>query len=94
MKSSTRSAAFALLLAVIHPHRAIAQEKLSGDTLRITRAAGAIRIDGDLSDEGWKASRPVTTWYEVNPGDNTEPGVRNVGRIAYDDHFFYASFEF
>ena len=94
MKSSPRSAVFALLLAVTRPHPAIAQEKLSGDTLQIFRTAGVIKIDGDLSDEGWKNAKPVTTWYEVNPGDNTEPAVRNVGRVAYDDHFFYASFEF
>lgn len=94
MKSTTRSALVALLLALIHPHRLVAQEKLAGDTLQISRTAGPVKIDGDLSDEGWKAAKPVTTWYEVNPGDNTEPAVKNVGRIAYDDHFFYASFEF
>lgn len=94
MKTTTRSAVFALLLAVSRPHTAIGQERLSGDTLQISRTSGSIKIDGDLSDEGWKGARPVTTWYEVNPGDNTEPGVRNVGRIAYDEHFFYASFEF
>src|SRR5439155_7161746 len=27
-------------------------------------------------------------------GDNTPPKVRNVGRIAYDDRFLYAAFEF
>jgi len=94
MKSTTRSAVLALLFAALGPRASTAQEKLSGDTLLISRTTGSIRIDGDLSDEGWKASKPVTTWYEVNPGDNTEPGVGNVGRIAYDDHFFYASFEF
>lgn len=94
MKSTTRSALLALLFTAIRPHPAIAQERLSGDTLQISRTAGPIRIDGDLSDEGWKSAKPVTTWYEVNPGDNTEPGVGNVGRIAYDEHFFYASFEF
>lgn len=94
MKSTTRSALIALLLAVLRPPTALAQERLSGDTLQISRASGPIKIDGDLSDEGWKASRAVTTWYETNPADNTEPAVRNVGRLAYDDHSFYASFEF
>jgi hypothetical protein len=40
------------------------------------------------------AVKPVTTWYEVNPGGNTPPKVRHVGRIAYDDRFLYAAFEF
>jgi hypothetical protein len=62
--------------------------------IAIHRAAGPIAIDGDLSDEGWKGALRVDTWYEVNPGDNTPPKVKNVGYLAYDDKFFYAGFEF
>ena len=58
------------------------------------RASGPIKVDGDLSDPGWQGATKITTWYETNPGDNVEPKVRNVGRIAYDDRFFYAGFEF
>ena len=76
------------------PHALLAQSSLAGETLHIARATGAIKIDGNLSDEGWHGVTPVTTWYEVNPGDNTPPKVRNVGRIAYDDRFLYAAFEF
>ena len=77
------------------PTRALlAQPRMAGETLNISRTAGSIKIDGDVSDEGWRTATPVTTWYEANPGDNTPPKVRNVGRIAYDDHFLYASFEF
>src|SRR5436190_21519078 len=71
-----------------------AQSRPAGETLHVTRATGAIKIDGNLSDEAWQAVTPVTTWYEANPGDNTPPKVRNVGRVAYDDHFLYAAFEF
>ena len=53
MKSTTRSAVLALLFAALGPRASIAQEKLSGDTLQISRISGPIRIDGDLSDEGW-----------------------------------------
>jgi hypothetical protein len=67
---------------------------LSGESIRISRAPGPITIDGDLSDPGWRGVTVVEKWYEVNPGDNAEPKVRNVGRIAYDDRFFYAGFEF
>ncbi|MFI5183407.1 MAG: DUF5916 domain-containing protein [Vicinamibacteria bacterium] len=62
--------------------------------LEIKRAAGPINIDGDLSDEGWRDAVPVETWFETNPGDNTPPKVKSVGRLAYDDRFFYAAFEF
>ena len=30
----------------------------------------------------------------MNPGDNVEPQIRNVGYLTYDDRFFYAGFEF
>lgn len=94
MKTSTRIAVAFLLFVFAQSHALLAQSGMAGETLRISRAAGAIKIDGDLSDEGWKGTEPVTTWYEANPGDNTPPQVRNVGRIAYDDRFLYAAFEF
>jgi hypothetical protein len=90
---STRITLF-LLFALGQSPALLAQTRLAGETLRITRTTGSIRIDGSLTDEGWQRVTPVTTWYEVNPGDNTPPRVRNVGRIAYDDDFLYAAFEF
>jgi len=82
-------------LALIAPTEpAHAQSSLAGDTFHITRAAGPIVIDGDLSDEGWRNATRVEKWYEVNPGDNTEPAVKNVGYVTYDDRFFYVAFEF
>jgi hypothetical protein len=71
-----------------------AQSALSGDAIHISRAAGSISIDGDLSDEGWRGATRVDKWYEVNPGDNVEPQVHNVGYLTYDERFFYAGFEF
>ena len=71
-----------------------AQSALSGEPIRISRAAGPIVVDGDLSDEGWRNAARIDKWYEVNPGDNVEPKVRNVGYLTYDDRFFYAGFEF
>src|SRR4051812_655931 len=94
MKSITRIAVAAFSFVLTQSHAVLAQSGTAGETLQISRAMGAIKIDGDLSDEGWKATVPVTTWYEANPGDNTPPKVRNVGRIAYDERFLYAAFEF
>jgi hypothetical protein len=71
-----------------------AQSALSGDTIHISRTTGSIVVDGDLSDEGWRNATRVDKWYETQPGDNIEPKVRNVGYLTYDDHFFYAAFEF
>ena len=73
---------------------AAAQTSPRGQTYAITRANGPITIDGDLSDAGWKDALRIERWYEINPGDNTEPRVRNVGYLTFDDKFFYAAFEF
>jgi hypothetical protein len=91
MKPITRLAAAVLLFVFAQSHLLLAQSSLSGETLHIVRATATIKIDGNLSDEGWQAVKPVTTRYEVD--DNTPPKLRNVGRIAYDDRFLYAAFE-
>jgi hypothetical protein len=56
---------------------------------RIQKAAGAIEVDGDLSDEGWKGALEVSKFYEIRPGDNTEPKVKTVAWAAYDERFLY-----
>jgi Domain of unknown function (DUF5916) len=71
-----------------------AQSALSGEPIHISRAHGSITVDGDLSDEGWRNATRVEKWYETQPGDNVEPKVHNVGYLTYDDHFFYAGFQF
>ena len=80
----------AAMLATTSAH---AQSSLAGETIHITRATGAIAIDGDLSDEGWRTATRVEKWYEVNPGDNTEPSVKSLALVTYDDRFFYVAFQ-
>jgi hypothetical protein len=65
-----------------------------GETYVISRAKGPIVIDGSLSDDGWRDAVRIDRWYEINPGDNIEPAVRNVAYLTYDDRFLYAAFEF
>jgi len=60
----------------------------------IARATGPIVVDGDISDPAWKDAAPLEKWWETNPGDNVEPKVRNVGRVAYDDKYLYVALEF
>ncbi len=85
----------ALIAAAVGATAAAAgQSANSGEPIAMTRAQGPIAIDGDLSDAGWRNAARVERWYEINPGDNTEPKVRNVGYLTYDDKFFYAAFEF
>jgi len=82
----------AAVLAAAVP--ASGQPAVKGTPLTVGRASGPIKIDGDLSDEAWRTATRVEKWYEVQPGDNTEPPVKSIGYLAYDDHAFYAAFEF
>ena len=71
-----------------------AQSSLSGAAFHITRATGAIRIDGDLSDDAWRTATRIEKFYEITPGDNIEPPAKSVGYLTYDDRFLYVAFEF
>jgi hypothetical protein len=62
--------------------------------IHIARAAGEIRVDGDLSDPGWQGATRIDTFYETNPGDNVPPKVASTAWLTYDDRYFYAAFEF
>ena len=91
--SLTRHLAFAIALA-LPAGFAVAAQPFTPPPLAISRTTGPIVIDGDLSDPAWKDAVPIERWWETNPGDNIEPSVRNVGRLAYDDKYLYAAFEF
>jgi hypothetical protein len=87
-------AAVAVAIVAAIPATGVAQTATRGETYSITRAKGPIVIDGNLSDEGWRDAVRIERWYEMNPGDNIEPKLKNVGYLTYDDKFFYAGFEF
>jgi hypothetical protein len=82
-----------LLLAGL-PGVLLAADPKPGPPLTIRRASGPITLDGDLSDPGWQGADAIMQWYETNVGDNVEPQVKNVAWLTYDDHYFYAGFQF
>jgi Domain of unknown function (DUF5916) len=90
---SVLEAAIALALALL-ASPVLAQPPVRGETYNISRAKGAITIDGNLSDEGWRDALRIDRWYEIDPGDNIEPPVKSVGFVTYDDKYIYAAFEF
>src|SRR3982074_1047416 len=55
----------------------------------IRRAEGAIHIDGDLSDPGWKNAAVIDKFYETSPGDNVPAKVKTIAYLTYDDKAFY-----
>ena len=90
----TRLSLVLTALVTALPWPAAAQSSLAGETFHISRASGPIQIDGDLSDEAWRSATRVEKWYEVQPGDNNEPPVHNLGFLTFDDRFLYVGFEF
>ena len=60
--------------------------------LEIEKSAGAINIDGNLNDPGWKSTARVTNFVERSPGDNTKPEVETEAFITYDGQNLYVAF--
>src|SRR5262245_3387793 len=58
-----------LLSLVLFATAASAQAPQPTATFALTRAAGAITIDGDLSDPGWKDAVRADKWFETNATD-------------------------
>jgi hypothetical protein len=60
--------------------------------LRISRAAGPIKIDGDLGDAGWRGAAKAGNFAEHEPGDQTKPAVDTEVFITYDANNLYVAF--
>lgn len=65
-----------------------------GPPLTIRHTTGPIVVDGNLDDAGWQDVPEVTKWFETRVSDSGEPAVRNIGKIAYDDRYFYVALRF
>ncbi len=81
-----------LVVVVALCARGLAGEEAGEFRMKLPRIAEPIRVDGDLSDPGWREAAVVDTFYEIAPGDNVPPPVKTVARIGYDDRFLYVSF--
>ncbi|HEV8240429.1 MAG TPA: carbohydrate binding family 9 domain-containing protein, partial [Thermoanaerobaculia bacterium] len=53
------------------------------------RLTGEITLDGDLSEPAWQSAAVVDQFFETSPADNTEPPVKTVAYLTYDDRYFY-----
>src|ERR1043166_8832547 len=60
--------------------------------IAILKVAGQIRVDGDLTDSGWKNAIRVSEFVEYFKGDNQNPPARTTGYLAYDAQFVYVAF--
>jgi hypothetical protein len=59
--------------------------------LKVQRALGAIKVDGDLSDPGWQGAQPATNFTEHSPGEEIKPPVNTKVYVTYDDENLYLS---
>lgn len=81
------TAGFALALLSTAP--LIAETPPVGPPLAVPRIAGKIVMDGRLDDDAWKQAAVLDTFFETYPADNTEPKVKTVVYLTYDDRDFY-----
>ncbi len=63
-----------------------------GSGLAISRAQGALVIDGVLDEESWKAATVATNFYLNYPVDSLPAPFQTEVRATFDDDFFYLSF--
>jgi hypothetical protein len=60
--------------------------------LRITEKAGAIHLDGELTEEAWQRALKIDLRYEIDPGKNSEAPVKTTVFITHDQEFLYVAF--
>ena len=70
----------------------LASALLPAASYGIKPAGGPIRVDGVLDEPVWAGALRIDRFYEIDPGDNTEPMVRTVGYITYDPENLYIAF--
>ena len=83
----TVAAVLALLVAVT----ADAGPAEPAPPLKVVRAAGEIRLDGDLTDPGWRGAAVIDQFWETQPGDNLPPKAGTVAWVTYDDRHLYVA---
>src|SRR5512136_2269668 len=66
---------------------------LLATALTIAPASGKITIDGILDEAAWATAAKVEKFYEIQPGENTEPPVKTETFITYDQEYFYVGFK-
>ncbi len=71
----------------------VATRAVSAVTTTAGSTAGAIRVDGDLSDSGWAAASRVDRFFEFARGDDGAPPVATTALVTYDAHALYVAFD-
>ena len=83
-----------LVAVVLHWPAVVRGQTACPATLFTSAAPSAESRSTGISRRRRGSATRIDKWFEVNPGDNVEPKVKNVGYLTYDEQFFYAAFEF
>jgi hypothetical protein len=83
-----RRLAFAIVVTAVAA-AAFADTPPPPPPIQIHRLEGAITIDGNVDDPGWKTAAVIDHFYETSPGNSTPPAVKTTAWITYDDRYFY-----
>jgi hypothetical protein len=92
MQSLKMLAVSAVLIAVTHNAATASFAPVFRPTVVVSRATGAIEVDGRLDDAGWAGAARDDRFVERFPGENVEPPVRTEASITYDDDNLYVAF--
>ncbi|KAA3596777.1 MAG: hypothetical protein DWQ06_14620 [Calditrichaeota bacterium] len=60
--------------------------------IQISKATDKIHIDGKVAENSWQNAQKLTDFYEIEPGDNTQPNSKTEAFLTYDDKNFYFAF--
>ena len=62
-------------------------------SLKVPLREGNIKIDGNLTDAGWRNAGRASGFAEHKPGDQTNPPVETEAFITYDAENLYVAFK-
>ena len=84
-----RRAANLALMAALAPSGTAGAAPPVAAGVAIRRSAGPNKVDGDLSDAGWKGAARIDSFYETSPGDNITPATATAVLLAFDAMYLY-----
>ena len=67
--------------------------RVSANEVAAVRAQGAIVLDGALDEATWRDAPALDEFYEIFPGDHSNPEVRTTVRFAWDAENLYVAME-
>ncbi len=79
-------ALIALLSAVVVPGLVFAD---APPAVTVTRATGALRVDGHLDESAWQSVRMVDCFVQRDPVEGGQPSERTEVRLLYDSEALY-----